>query len=247
MPKSFEDQLEAVGFLPSESKVYLASLELGPTTVQKIAAKAGISRTAAYDAIALLQERGLISTSMLGKRSVFSVEDPERIVSHLKERQQEFKTRLSDITRSVGDLRMIAGGIRPTVRTYEGDEALHAFFEHVAKVKPKQFLELTNADDIYEHLDEKILVSARKVYGWAHKHNAKMLYKGELKNPRRGVEFRQLGDEWGDFHGNIAIYGDYISMATYIGKVTVVIIESKALADSMRTMFEMAWASAKKN
>ncbi len=246
MSKSFEDHLQAVGFLPSEAKVYLASLELGPTTVQKIAGKAKISRTAAYDAIKLLQERGLISSATLGKRKVFSVEDPERIVSHLKEEQQQFKTRLADIIRSVDSLKLLAGGIKPTVKVYEGDEALHAYFEHIAKAKPKDFVEITNLDDVYTYLDEKMLAAARKAYKWIHVQSSRTLHRGELRNPRKGVQFRNLDESWGDFHGNIAIYGDHISLATYVGKITVVIIDSKGLADSMRTMFEMAWSAAGK-
>jgi len=57
MSKKLTPLLESVGLMPSESKVYLASLELGPSPVQTIAQKSGISRTAAYDAISQLSER----------------------------------------------------------------------------------------------------------------------------------------------------------------------------------------------
>ncbi len=243
MPRDLEKKLTNVGFLPSEAKTYLASLQLGPATVQKIAEAASISRTAAYEAIELLKNRGLMSMSTLGKRRVFSVEDPDRIVSHLKEEQQRFKTKLQDIVTAVTQMQLLAGGHKPIVKVYEGDEALHAYFEHVADVRPKAFDEISNLDDVYEHLDQKNLLSARKAYKWTNK-KGRLLHRGELRNPRKGVEFKELGKEWGEFHGNIALYGKYVALVSYVGKTTVVIIESENLANTMRLMYEMAWKSA---
>ena len=137
MAKDIQKLLSDVGLLPSESKVYLSTLELGPSTVVHIATKAGISRTAAYEAIEMLQNRGLMSTSTVGKRTLYSSEDPQRIVSYLKGEQQRFAATLSDIEGQVSVLSLLSGGIRPTVKVYEGEEALPAYFDHVAQVKPK--------------------------------------------------------------------------------------------------------------
>lgn len=245
MPKDFEQLLSSVGLLPSESKVYLAALELGSSTVQHIAGKAKISRTAAYQAIELLQKRGLLTSSEVGKRRLFSAEDPERIVSYLKEENQRFQSTLTDIARSVETMQLLAGGIRPTVKVYEGEEALHAYFDHIAKTKPEEFCEISNLDDVYAFLNETTIAAARKSYTWAKMKRNRLLHRGKLRNPRPGVEFRELAEQWGDFHGNIAIYGTYVAFVTYAAKLVVVIIDSQTLADSMRLLFNIAWDSAK--
>lgn len=244
MPKDFTKLLSAVGLLPSESKVYLAGLELGPSTVQNIAKKANISRTAAYEAIELLKRRGLVADTTVGKRRLFTAEDPERIVSYLKGEQERFSATLLDISRQVDAMRMLSSGIRPAVKVFEGEEALYAYFDDVANVKPKEWLELTNIDDVYKHIDEKTLLTARKALGGVKGSKVRVLITGTPRNPRLDANTRKINDSWGNFHGNIAIYDDHIALATYIGKVVVVIIESPTLAETMKLMFNMAWKSS---
>ena len=60
--------LTELGLTPTETRVYLSSLKSGPTSVQEIAKRAKLSRTATYDVIAALQERGLMSTFDRGKK-----------------------------------------------------------------------------------------------------------------------------------------------------------------------------------
>lgn len=247
MPKDFSQLLSAVGLLPSESKVYLAALELGPSTVQHIAEKAKISRTAAYEAIEMLHKRGLIADSTVGKRRLFTAEDPDRIVSYLKTEQERNKATISDIERSVDALRLLASGIRPTVKIFEGEEALFAFFDNIASSKPKEWLEISNLDDVYTHIDEKALVAARQVFKTVKPSNIRMIHRGPLRNPHPEAHFQELDSTWEDFHGNIAIYDNNIALVTFVGKVVAVIIESKALAETMRLMFNLAWKGAEKN
>ncbi len=244
MPKDIEQLLSRVGLLPSESKVYLSTLELGPSTVQHIAAKAKISRTAAYEAIELLQKRGLMSSSLSGKKRLYVAEDPHRIVSYLKGEQQKFAATLNDIEAQVSALHLMSGGIKPTVKVYEGEEALPAYFDHVSQIKPMQFDEVTNVGDVYQNLDEETIRKARKMYDWG-KVEIRILHRGPLRNPRPGAKFRELLIEFGEFHGDISIYGPFVTFATFGIRPIVVILESTTIADTMRTIFNAAWVSAK--
>lgn len=246
MPKDFEKLLSDIGLLPSEVSVYLSALELGPSSIQNIAKKAGISRTATYEAVEMLQRRGLMSSSSSGKHSLFSAEDPERIVAYMQSEQQRFQTLMTDVTRSVEAMRLISGGIRPTVRVYEGEEALRAYFDHVAQIKPKEFSEISNVDDVYQFLDTNTLQAARNAFDWADIEEYRMLIRGEVRNPRKGVQFRELSSKWGEFHGNIAIYDQYVTFATFVGKLVVVIIESPSMASTMQMLFNVAWDASNK-
>lgn len=244
MAHDYHSLLLSAGLLPSEARIYLAARELGPSTAQHIAEKASISRTATYEALESLQERGLFSISSVGKKNLFVAEDPERIVSYLKKEQEKLNDTIGDIERSVEALRLISGGTRPTMRVYEGDEALHAYFDHVSTVSPKEWLEVTNADDVYGEIDQKTLIAARKSLENVPPSRIRVLYRGDRKNPRPGIKFRKLNDQFGNYHGNIAVYDNYLALVTYIGKVVAIIIESPALADTMRAMFNAAWESA---
>lgn len=245
MPKDIEQLLSRVGLLPSESKVYLSTLELGPSTVQHIAAKAKISRTAAYEAIELLQKRGLMSSSLSGKKRLYVAEDPHRIVSYLKGEQQKFAATLSDIEAQVSTLHLISGGIKPTVKVYEGEEALPAYFDQLAKASPKAMYEVSNLDDVYMHLQSETIQASRKAVSWKDIKTLQLLHRGAIRHRRDDVQYGELGEGFGDFHGDISIYGDNVSLMTFIGRPVVVILESKSIADTMRTLFNAAWAGAK--
>lgn len=241
MPKDIKQLLSDVGLLPSETKVYLSTLELGPSTVQNISKKANISRTATYEAIEMLRKRGLMTTSTSGKRTLFTSEDPSRIVSYLKTEQQKFATTLGDIEQVIDSVRLMAGGIKPMVKVYEGEEALHAYFDQLAKALPEEFDEITNIDDVYAHISGDTLTSARNKVPWNRIKKLRVLYRGTLRNPHPHVEFCQLDSSYGEFHGDVSVYGNFVALITFVGKPVVVILESPVLAQTVRTIFNVAW------
>lgn len=247
MPKDIQKLLADVGLLPSESKVYLATLELGPATVQHIAAKAKISRTAAYEAIGLLQKRGLMSSSLSGKKHLFASEDPSRIVSYLKKEQERFASTLTDIEGMVGTLQLMSGGIKPIVKVYSGEEALPAYFDQLSKANPTTMFEISNLDDVYTYLTSETIQKNRKAVSWKNIKTLRLLHRGEIRNKRDDVDYCKLDESFGEFHGDISIYENFVSLMTFIGHPVVVILESKSVADTMRTLFNAAWSSSCKS
>ena len=245
MPASFEKLFIELGLTATETRIYLSALKLGPTSVQEIAKSAKLSRTAAYDAVASLQERGLIATFERGKRRFFSAADPERALAYFRENVGRMEEKLDTLNRSISEIKMMAGGERPTVRLYEGDEALHVLFNDMASVGPKEFLEVSNITEVYKHLDNKYLHEVRKVLDPS-RVKIRLLHRGETKAPREGTEYCQLPDEFGDFHGDLWIYDNRLAFTQYIGKTVVIIIESKAFADMARVMFRAAEDVCKK-
>ncbi len=246
MAIDFFKLLTSLGLSPTETKVYLANLELGPTSVQEVAKKSGISRTATYDVIGALQEYGLISTFKQGKKTFFTAEDPERAVAHFRSNVRKLRSRLEDFERSVPELKMMVGGERPVVRFYEGREALHALFNDLASTNATEFNEVSNYDDIYEYLDIEHIAEAQKVID-PHKIKTRILHRGKLqREPRPEVEYCELLPDLGNFHGDIWIYSNRVAFAAFRGKLVAVIIESEPFADTARVLFEAAWQICRK-
>ena len=246
MATDFLKLLTSLGLSKTETQVYLASFELGPTSVQEIAKKARISRTAAYEAIESLQKRNLLSSFLRGKKRFFSAEDPERAYKHFKDSVENMSSKLEDLQRLLPEMKMLGGGERPAVRFYEGREALFALFNDVADVNPKRVDEVANMDDVFEKLDNDYLVEVRKVVDPS-KIKTRILHRGTLKRePREHVEYCQLPNELGDFHGDIWIYGNRVAFVAFVGKVMAIIIESDSFADTARFLFAAAWLNHKK-
>ncbi len=241
MPVDFLKLLTELGLTPTETRVYLSSLKLGPTSVQEIAKRAKLSRTATYEVIAALQERGLMSTFDRGKKKFFTAEEPERAVAYFKSRAAVLEERIDLFSRSITEMKMLAGGERPVVRFFEGREAVYALFSDLVSTHPQELLELSNVDVVYESMDQSILLDARKTLDDS-RVKIKLLHRGDPRNPRKNAEYCRLLPEFGEFKGEIWIYEDRVAFVEFVGKMVTVIIESKTFADMARVLFNAAWA-----
>ncbi len=240
MPTDFFSMFTSLGLSQTEARVYLSNLELGPTSVQDIAKKADISRTAAYDVIGALQQYGLVSTYKQGKKTFFTAEDPERAVAYFRANVRKLRTKLEDFERVMPELKMMTGGERPVVRFFEGREALHALFGDLASTKTDRFDEVSNYDDIYEFLDVEHINEVKHIID-QEKIHTRILHRGEPKQHRKEVEYCKLLPDLGNFHGDIWIYSNRVAFVSFRGKLIAVIIESEPFADTARVLFEAAW------
>lgn len=246
MASDFLKLFTSLGLSKIETQIYLASYQLGPTSVQEIAKKARISRTACYEAIESLQKRGLLSTFVRGKKRFFAAEDPERALKHFKDSVAEMSARLDDLQRVLPEMKMLAGGERPTVRFFEGREAIFALFNDVAQSKTKTLDEVSNFNDIESFLDKDYVAEVRKVVDPT-KMQTRILHRGAWNREQRAhVQYAQLPDEMGDFHGDIWIYANRVAFVAFVGRVMAVIIESQPFTDTAKALFNAAWILCKK-
>lgn len=120
--------LEQLGLEGRKADVYLASLELGGSSVIGIAKKSGIKRTTCYDILLDLKEKGLISETTKGKRMLYLGEDPEKIQKDLQKREKLFAEVLPQL-KSIYN----TAGNKPKIRFYEGKEGLREVYEDTLK------------------------------------------------------------------------------------------------------------------
>lgn len=82
----FIKELQEIGLDKKEAAIYLAGLELGETTVQRIAQKARVNRTTAYRILEILREKGLISSYKKKGGTVIYAENPKKLYEKSKEK-----------------------------------------------------------------------------------------------------------------------------------------------------------------
>src|SRR5437868_13388020 len=117
-------ELQDMGLSEKEAKVYLAALELGPTTAEKLAIQAKVNRSTTYVQLESLMEKGLMSTYEEGKKTFFAPESPELLRRLLTLKKDEVVARERDLTRFLPDLlRQFEGaGEKPVVRLFPGKD-----------------------------------------------------------------------------------------------------------------------------
>jgi len=125
--------LEELGIIGNEAKVYLACLELGPTTITKIAYKAGIERATVYAILDRLKEKGLVTINVKESDRHIQVESPDKLLvlsKHKKraieEKEHHFREILPDLLASVNQR-----GKQPKVKFYEGEAQYIEIFDHI--------------------------------------------------------------------------------------------------------------------
>ncbi len=80
--------LEFFGLTDTEAQIYLALLNLGPSTATTIAKKANIHRRSVYDTTTRLIKKGIIGYIIKNNRKYFEAVDPERLLEIIKEKEQ---------------------------------------------------------------------------------------------------------------------------------------------------------------
>jgi len=248
-----QKELVNLGLTDKEAKVYLAAIQLGASTVQKISQKSDVNRATTYVIIEHLMEMGLMSTYDEGKKTFYVAEKPDRLAEYFKEKDKELKDKLSRLKDILPEMTSLYNDFsdRPRVKYYEGVEGL--------KTVQKDFSDsLKEKEVIYTFLPYDEFYSVKplveKLTRYRKKRTAKgitmkVIYtssKGKLPEFEKEAkkilqEFKYVDHDKYPFSGGMNIYGDKVFMIDYRGNLGAIIIENKTLADTLRFVFEMIW------
>ena len=123
-----ELELRKLGLTEKEVKIYLAGLELGPNSVQKIAQLTKITRPTTYEIIRKLEQKGLFSEAKQKSKRYFTAQSPKRILSILRAQGREIEEKEREFIRIIASLEerySKEGGIKE----YKGREGLSVLKE----------------------------------------------------------------------------------------------------------------------
>ena len=239
--------LKSLGLLESEVKTYLATLELGPSTVLEINKKIGLSRQAIYTAIESLITLGLMSSVEKGKKTLFAAESPERLRSFAESKLKKMESTVREIKDITKDLTLIQKGDKPVVKMFEGKEGLVSLLQELVNTKPHHIDEFTNEDAIAKILTDNDL---RPIKDYLDKSRAttNLLSKSSNTdgNIRKFTKRKVLTRKDIDVNADISVYNDKVAFMTFSGNGISVLIDSKDIADAVRSLFKLAWDNEKK-
>ncbi|OGZ45170.1 MAG: hypothetical protein A3J54_03525 [Candidatus Ryanbacteria bacterium RIFCSPHIGHO2_02_FULL_45_13b] len=247
------NQLKHIGLSENEAKVYLAMLELGPSSVLEIAAKAGINRPTAYAQIESLKKMGLISMQTKGKKQLYIAEDPDQLEFLIDREKKDLEQKQDELKEALPELKELFNTTedRPHVRFFEGKEGLERMQNDLLRSGTKETRGISSADDIYRifpqhkgsYVSERVKKGIRSKLIYTSSQGA--MYKEKDETALR--EAIHIPKGMLNFHADLDVYGDSISISALTGKLSGIIIHHKDLADSFRTLFDFLWDTYKKN
>lgn len=235
--------LQKLGFSQNESRVYLAALEMGTSSAQDIAQKAGIKRTTGYSVLSYLVNRGVIGKTKVKGKTRFIAEPPQRLLTLISEIEKGIKGVLPELTAIYNQKET-----KPKITFYEGETAVQKVYDDTLVEKPNEILEYnTNAYFERENVDPHYIqkrvalgIKARRIAGKGSKWDTKHKYLDEKELSQTAI----VPKEQFDPQIEVNIYSNKIAFLNYAENMSV-IIESKAIVDAMRQAYELSWKGAK--
>lgn len=234
--------LQGIGLSKNEALVYLASLELGPSTVWDISKKSGIKRPTCYVLLEELAFKGHATSVNDGKRTIYSVSSPKQLLRAVERRQDRF-------INSINQLEGIASKSpqKPTVRLFEGVAGVTESY-NLSLEQPRggeiliygtAQIRITYSNFINEYLEKRVEkgIWARAILPDNELNRAVLLQdKAEMR------QCRFLPHDKFDPNTEINLYGDVIQYIAHSEKEPfATMIESPSLAKLEKQRFELLW------
>jgi sugar-specific transcriptional regulator TrmB len=256
MDERLISQIEELGLSNKEACVYLANLMLGPAGVQQIADASGIKRVTTYVILESLVSQGLVSQTTKAKKTLFNAEAPENLKRLLEKREQSLRDQqhqLTELLPELNSLKMLPKEV-PNVKFYDGAEGIKTVVKTViAESKAagvKEVYGMTNLDHLYTFFPEIAAAQSNPDRLEANIHSS-IIYtysKGQtykLNDTDKNREARYLDQAEFPLSGDTAIFGERVAMVSLTGPRPVgVIITNKEIAQTMTTLFQLAWQAA---
>jgi len=241
-------ELETLGLSPNEAKVYLASLKVGASTAQLLAAKATISRPTTYIMIESLVKRGLMSSYFKGKKKYFSAANPNQlvyIVNNLKRDALEKEAAVGKIIDALGKM-VDEEKAAMVVRIIDGQDCIQELQRDILDSGASETFELVNIDEVRQWIPpvykgdirEKLVLKCK----------TRSLYicsTGKITDRQLPAgsrhEARFLDAKRYPLRGNVVIFADRVAYISFGTKNSAIIIRDGGLAETMKTMFNALW------
>ncbi len=242
--------LVSLGLSEREARVYFAVLELGRGTVTEISRRAGINRTTGYDILDRLASDNLVRVSGKEPKEEYVAESPENILELLDDRAKRARENLETAKNFVPKLKSLHKvEDRAQVKFYEGVEGLKQVYEDT----------LTSTETIraYARLEDMYTAMGSYFPAYFKRRAAKGIFAraisprtpGALERHRVDAEEKRelamVPEEIFNLTPEINIYDNKVMIASWRDKLGI-IIESKEIAEGLKSIFELAWAEAKR-
>lgn len=244
MNKDVRNILQTLGLTHEEVDVYLAGLELGETTVQLLARKAGVKRPTTYKILDKLIENGLFYQTLKGKKRYLNAENPDKIKSSLKKKEADLNRilpelksiyNISDIKPKIKFYEGLAGAISvyedTIASTKEGDIILnYTSIKNLFKIFPKEYAEEYFKKRTAKNITVKVITpDCEETREWQ---------KNASKEMR---EIILISEKEKLFSGDTEIYGNKVAFISYEENFMAIVIESKEISNMQRFLFNLAW------
>lgn len=243
--QNLQKTLEELGLSEKEASVYLAALQLGPTTVQQLAYHSGVKRTSVYHVVNSLQQQGLLREEMHGIKQKLAAARPEELLRLLERKKRLLEDALPYFT-AMQQL----GESESVIKHYEGLKQIQGvYLELTASLMPgDDYMVLSNIErwaPLFEDFAEEFLTQRAKLPIKVRMILAEGPIARKRKGPKRfgNEQTRILPRESKIRTTNLVITPRKVFVHQFEPPYLGLVIENQHMIEMHREMYEIMWSS----
>jgi len=239
---SIKEALDSFGLTDREQSVYLANLELGTATANKIAEKSGLNRSTTYDILRDFLKKGIASKLQKNGITNFDVASPVKLIDSLDEKKAKLKSVLPQL--KLLEQRTVT---KPIVKVFEGKEGMKTILADIIDTKAKTDVISTskvfNVLKFYfpNYIKER---AELKLFARVIQEDSKETAALKLKDKQEFRETKSLKN----FNPSsmVFIYENKVATIKLVDEEVIsILIQDETLANDQRHVFEILWTNAK--
>jgi sugar-specific transcriptional regulator TrmB len=237
-----------LGFSEKKALVFLSLLQLGETSVLKIAQKAKLKRTTVYNILPELIDDGLVATTNIRRHKRYFVTDPKIILKILESRTENTKALISSLTALHS-----TSLHQPKISIHEGESGARQIYEDT--------LNINSGDTIYGFIGDikENPIPEKDLATYIKTRISKKIRNKVIMAPSSYANFLQEDAEqelrevkvlskWKNLKApgvDIKIYGHKVAIISYRENFLGIVIESRDISQMCKLIFDSLWEATK--
>lgn len=252
MEKTLKSLLLELGLSDEETRVYGSLLEIGTSTVSRIASNAKVQRTNAYNILESLVAKKLIAKSIYRGKQSFSIDDPDRLIQTLEERQKDNNALLEKARAYQTELKTAYTRQyhKPLITYVEGLDGIKQLYTDSLNCQNRKegIRSYTSIRDLKESLGDFT------EHYFAERTRRGIPIRGILPDTESGKENKRVQDQFlrqvrlipkekFDFSPEIYLYDDKFAVMSLKDNFGFM-LQSKEIVDALKIAWQLAWERA---
>lgn len=238
--------LQGIGMTKNQAIVYMAILELGPSPIWDIAQLSGLKRSTCYSLLEELIIKGHANSTNDGKRAIYDVTSPKRLLLAAE-------TRVNRFARTLNEFDFLANKTlhKPSIRFYEGEAGVKEVYfscldmpkgQEVYVISDPAQTHATYPEVMKDYIAERIRRKIPSNGIFVDTPENRVITPTDLKSFRQS---RYLTAAKLNLSVETQISGDRLAYISHsVHNPFAMVIESPLLAEQERQRFQLIWELA---
>jgi sugar-specific transcriptional regulator TrmB len=237
--------LKNIGLTDSQARSYAELVTSKTLTPPQLAKVTGESRTAAYMALAKLEEIGLAEQDTTIKKQTYKATSPSNLDTYMQAKRQElgnieeqYRAGLSEMLKQYYEASQETG-----VQYFRGKEGLRGMYEEHLRAGKDIYLLRTYADEyffedfLYDYMEERTKAGIR-TYALMPRDLRSINF--DKRNPHLNREITWYDPAAYTAPVEVSTFGDKVSIISFGDEAVGTMLESPQIAEAFRQLLTMA-------